>query len=73
MAKTALTLQVKVTLTQSQEMKVLLDNVLVLGVVPGTVDDFWRMVWDVNSKTIVMITKLKEQGRVSVTVLCLVG
>ena len=39
---------------------------MTVGVIPGTVGDFWRMVWENKSKTIVMITKLKEQGRVSV-------
>ncbi|XP_073668808.1 receptor-type tyrosine-protein phosphatase eta isoform X2 [Paramisgurnus dabryanus] len=34
------------------------------GPLPCTVNDFWRMVWEKNIYTIVMLTKCNEQGRV---------
>lgn len=34
------------------------------GPLPNTVGDFWRMVWEQKSKTIVMMTQLEERGRV---------
>lgn len=30
---------------------------------PDTVDDFWKMVWDQGTTTIVMLVKEKEGGR----------
>ena len=34
------------------------------GPLPETVDDFWKMVWDQKTTTIVMLVKEKELGRV---------
>lgn len=34
------------------------------GPLPNTVGDFWRMVWERNSRTLVMMTQLEERGRV---------
>ncbi|KAG8439517.1 hypothetical protein GDO86_005642 [Hymenochirus boettgeri] len=34
------------------------------GPLPGTVGDFWRMVWETRSKTIVMLTQCFEKGRI---------
>ena len=34
------------------------------GPVPDSVPDFWRMVWEQGSATIVMLTNLEEKGRV---------
>lgn len=34
------------------------------GPLPETFGDFWRMVWEQRSATIVMMTKLEEKSRV---------
>ncbi|XP_073693105.1 receptor-type tyrosine-protein phosphatase eta [Garra rufa] len=34
------------------------------GPLPCTVNDFWRLIWEKNIHTIVMLTKCNEQGRV---------
>ena len=39
--------------------------VCMLGPNPETVADFWRMVWEQSSATIIMLTNLEEKGRVS--------
>ena len=35
------------------------------GPVQETVGDFWRMVWDENVRTIVMLTNVQEKGKVN--------
>ena len=34
------------------------------GPMVGTVNDFWRMIWEQNVSTIVMLTKLIEDNKV---------
>uniref|UniRef100_A0A3B3XAX1 protein-tyrosine-phosphatase n=1 Tax=Poecilia mexicana TaxID=48701 RepID=A0A3B3XAX1_9TELE len=34
------------------------------GPLPATVNEFWRMVWEKNVQTLVMLTRCNEQGRV---------
>lgn len=35
------------------------------GPLPTTVNEFWRMIWEKNVQTLVMLTRCNEQGRVS--------
>ena len=37
---------------------------LLQGPLPETLADFWRMVWEQRSSTIVMLTRLEERARV---------
>nr|XP_020469476.1 receptor-type tyrosine-protein phosphatase eta [Monopterus albus] len=34
------------------------------GPLPATVDEFWRMIWEKNVQTMVMLTRCHEQGRI---------
>ena len=38
--------------------------VVTQGPLPETTEDFWRMLWEHNSTIVVMLTKLRELGRV---------
>ena len=35
----------------------------------NTVNDFWRMVWDYQSRAIVMLCRMKEDGKVSIAIM----
>lgn len=37
------------------------------GPLPETFGDFWRMVWEQRSATVVMMTRLEEKSRVRTT------
>ena len=43
------------------------------GPLAETTEDFWRALWENNSTIVVMLTKLREMGRVSVCQLGRVG
>ena len=34
------------------------------GCTPDTVNDFWRMMWEQQASVVVMVTNIKEKGRV---------
>lgn len=36
----------------------------------NTIVDFWKMVWKTESKTIVMLCNLQENGKVDICTLC---
>lgn len=38
------------------------------GSLPETFGDFWRMIWEQRSATVVMMTKLEERSRVRISI-----
>lgn len=40
---------------------------------PVTVSDFWRMIWDEGVRTLVMLTKTQEKGKVGVVMIIIGG
>ena len=41
------------------------------GPMPHTVNDFWRMMWEYNTEIVFMVCRLKEDGKVSCLMACL--
>lgn len=65
--------RVRIVLVLTHDYYVLLDwksilcikfNIPTKGPLPDTASDFWRMVWEQSSATIVMLTNLEEEGKV---------
>jgi len=44
-----------------------------LGPLPGTIGDFWKMVWEESIQTLVMLTNVQEKGKVGVSGVWLMG
>ena len=40
------------------------EYIVTQGLLPNSVDDFWKMVWEQKSPAIVMVTNLMENARV---------
>lgn len=47
--------------------KKLNSRLFIAGPKEETVNDFWRMIWEQNTATIVMVTNLKERKEVNAT------